>query len=318
MRCVKNTATAERKNGRMMRMLKSDSFQCYTIAAVPLLLVFLFCYVPMFGIIIAFKNYRFDLGIFGSEWVGFENFKFLVLSRDFPRITWNTIYMNILFIVIGTTAAVGLGVLLYHLISRRATKTYQTILITPHFLSWVVVSYMAYAILHPQNGLLNVVIEKLGGTGVDWYSTPGAWPPILVIFAVWKGFGMDSVIYYATLMGVDSTLYEAAEIDGANRWKVVKHIMIPSLVPIITILGIMKIGGIFRADFGLFYQLSRDVGALYETTDVIDTYIFRTMRVIGDMGLSSAAGLLQSVVGFILVIITNAVVKKVSPDNSLF
>lgn len=313
--------TAREKNNVMKRIvncLRSDSFQCYTIAAIPLLLVFLFCYVPMFGVIIAFKDYRYDLGIFGSKWVGLDNFKFLVLSKDFPQITWNTLYMNILFIIIGTIAAVALGLLLYHLTSRRATKVYQTILITPNFLSWVVVSYMAYAILHPQYGMLNMLIEHFGGKGIDWYSTPKAWPVILVIASVWKNFGMDSVIYYATLMGVDSSLYEAAKIDGANQRKVIWHIMLPSLVPIITILSIMKVGGIFRADFGLFYQLSRNVGALYETTDVIDTYIFRTMRVMGEMGLSSAAGLLQSVVGFVLVIATNAIVKKVSPENSLF
>ena len=177
---------------------------------------------------------------------------------------------------------------------------------------------MVYALLNPGLGLVNRCIEAFGYEAVDWYSKPDAWPWILTITDVWKGVGMNSVVYYAALMGISSELFEAAEIDGATRFKKIIHITIPSIVPLIVMLTILRIGNMFRADFGLFYQVTRNVGTLYKTTDVLDTYIFRTMRVINNMGMSSAAGLLQSVVGFILVMITNKLVKKYDSDMALF
>lgn len=288
------------------------------MAAIPLLLVFVFSYIPMFGIIIAFKNYKFGKGIFGSDWCGFDNFKFLFLSDDFANAVKNTLFMNFLFITIGILAALAVAVLLFNLRSRTSTKIYQTVLITPHFLSWVVVAYMVYALLQPQNGMINSLIKSFGGNGVDWYSKPEVWPVILVIANVWKNVGMDSVMYYAALMGVDDSLMEAAEIDGATSFQKIYHIMIPEIVPLIVMMTILKIGGIFRADFGLFYQLPRNLPALYSTTDVVDTLIFRSMRELGDMGMSSAAGLLQSVIGFIMVLLTNHLSKKVSEEGSLF
>ena len=301
-----------------MKKFTSNELQLYSLCFIPMLAVFIFAYLPMGGIVIAFKNYRYNLGIFGSEWVGFQNFKFFFTSDVFARITWNTLYMNAIFIVTGIFFAVMVAVLMFHVTSRKSTKVYQTVLIVPNFISWVVASYIAYAFLNPNYGLVNVLIKTLGGSSVDWYAKPEAWPFILTVFSLWKHIGMDSIYYYAALMGIDTTLFEAAEIDGANKFRIVRSIIIPSLVPIITILTIMKIGGIFRADFGLFYQVPRNVGLLYETTDVIDTYIFRTMREIGDMGMSSAVGLLQSVVGLIMVVATNAVVNKINPENALF
>ena len=295
-----------------------NNFQLLTLCMIPMLLLFVFNYLPIGGIIIAFKNYRFDKGIFGSEWVGMENFSFFVHSDDFLKITWNTIYLNLLMIVFGMIAAVLLAVVLYDISSRNATKIYQTILITPNFLSWVVVGYIAYAFFNPSYGLINSFLNCMGIESVDIYSEPKAWPAILIAFSVWKNVGMDSVIYYSALMGIDSEIFEAAEIDGASRRHIVWYIMIPSLMPILTVMFILKIGSIFRADFGLFYQLTRDIGTLYSTTDVIDTYIFRTMRVIGDMGVSAAVGLMQSVVGFVMVVATNAIVKKIDPERGLF
>ncbi len=300
------------------RLKDTSGLQVYSLAAIPILLIALFNYIPMFGVIIAFKNYRFDKGILGSDWVGFENFKMLVLSNDFTVITRNTLLLNALFIVCGMIAAILLAVLLYEITSRKSTKVYQTIMITPHFLSWVVVGYMAYAILHPQNGFLNRIIMNLGGEATDWYSKPGVWPVILMICSVWKHVGMDSIIYYAALMGIDASLYESADLDGANSWQRTFYITLPEILNLVVLLTILKIGSIFRADFGLFYQITRDVGALYSATDVIDTYIYRTMREIGDMGVSSAAGLLQSVVGFVLVVVTNWASKKIDPDYGLF
>lgn len=293
-------------------------YQLYALCIIPIALVIIFNYLPMVGIIIAFKNYKFNKGIFGSDWVGLDNFKFFFESNEFLRITWNTLYINFLYIVFGLIAAVTLALLLFELHNRTAVKTFQTIMITPNFLSWVVVSYMSYAILNPQFGFLNLILEKFGMSRVDWYSIPQAWPAILTIVHIWKSMGMSSIIYYASLMGVDDSIIEAAEVDGANKFQRIWYISLPMLIPIITIMTIMNIGNIFRADFGMFYQVTRDVGALYSTTDVIDTYIFRTMRVVGNMSMSSAVGLLQSVVGFVLVVLTNSLSKKIDGASGLF
>jgi len=303
---------------RGAKFMKKNEFQLWILCAAPIFFVLLFNYIPMFGIIIAFKKYKFNQGIFGSEWSGLKNFQLFFTSNEFLKITWNTLSLNFTFIVCGVFAALLVAILLFELKSRVATKIFQTTMITPHFLSWVIVSYMAYAVLHPQYGILNSVLSSFGFKTVDWYSKPDAWPAILTIASIWKSVGVDSVIYYAALMGIDSSLFEAADIDGASKWQKVCNIIIPSLVPLLIILTIMKIGGIFRADFGLFYQVTRDVGTLYTRTDVIDTYIFRTMRVVGNMGISTAVGLLQSVVGFVLVVCTNYAAKKIDSDNGLF
>lgn len=295
-----------------------DNFQLWILAIVPTLLVILFCYVPMGGIIIAFKDYNYRDGIFGSPWVGLKNFEFMLTTPTFARIAKNTIFMNLLMISTGTCTSVIVAMLLFQFRSRLSTKVYQTVMITPHFLSWVVVSYMAYAILHPTNGTLNQLFEVLGLEPVDWYGRPDAWPGILTIAYIWKYIGMDSLIYYAALMGIDSSLIEAAQVDGANKLQVNRYVMLPCLAGILCIQLVIKVGGIFRADFGLFYQVPRNLGALYSTTDVIDTYIFRAMRVSGDMGTSSATGLLQSVVGFVTVLFTNWVVTKIDDEKALF
>ena len=318
---TKCSGTVERVNGgaanKKKKKFKRQYFELYSLMALPILLVFVFNYLPMGGIIIAFKNYKFNKGIWGSDWVGLKNFEFFFKSDVIVRITRNTILLNLLFIGLNLICGLLVAVLLYEITSRRAVKTFQTMLITPNFVSWVVASYMVYAILNPNAGVLNSLIEACGGTSVEWYSKPGAWPIILAICNTWKNVGMGSVWYYAALMGVDTELIEAARIDGANKVQVIRHIMIPLIVPIIVIRVILAIGGIFRADFGLFYQVTRNVPLLYETTDVIDTYIFRAMRENGNMSMSAAVGLLQSVVGFVMVMLTNAVARKVSPENAL-
>ena len=308
----------EKTKKKSRKKITKNELELYALCFIPLLSLFIFNYIPMGGIIIAFKDYKYNLGIFGSKWVGINNFKFIFESDAFSTILRNTLVMNFIFIVVGTIAAVVVAILLFEVRSRKATKVYQTILITPNFISWVIASYMVYAFLNPQQGLLNVVLEFFGHQKIDWYAKPDAWPVILTIASVWKHVGMDSVIYYAALMGIDTSLFEAAEVDGANKFQIARKIIVPSLVPLISVLTILKIGNIFRADFGLFYQLTRNVGLLYPKTDVIDTYIFRTMREVGDMGMSSAVGLLQSVVGFVLVILTNHFSKKINPDNALF
>ena len=190
-------------------------------------------------------------------------------------------------------------------------------MIIPNFMSWVIVSYITYILFSGEHGVLNQLLTFFGFEKVAWYKTPEVWPFILPVVNIWKGVGMSCIMYYAALMGVDAEIYEAAVIDGANRWQQTKAISIPSLVPMITILTIMAVGGIFRGDFGLFYQIPRDVGVLYPTTDIIDTYIYRGLRT-GDVGTTSAVGLFQSFVGFVVVILTNYIVKKIEPDNAMF
>ncbi|MBP3360933.1 MAG: sugar ABC transporter permease [Clostridia bacterium] len=297
--------------------------QLYSLCIIPMILVFIFNYMPMVGLIIAFKNYKFNLGMFRSQWVGFSNFEFFIKSDVFFQLVRNTLLNNFAFIVFGVMSSVIVAVLLFELTNRNATKIFQTILITPHFLSWVVVAYIVNAILNVNYGYLNQLLGLFGVDAVDWYAKPNAWPPILTLTFIWKNVGMDSVVYYAALMGIDTALFEAAEVDGANKLKRTLHIVIPSLVPLITILTILKIGNIFRADFGLFYTVTQDgaSGNLYSTTNVIDTYIFRSFKENASgnsYGLTAAVGLLQSVVGMILVIATNAASKKVDKELGLF
>ena len=300
--------------------LTTSEWQLYSLCLIPIVMVVIFNYLPMGGLIIAFKNYKFNLGMFKSPWVGFSNFEFFFKSDVFFQLVRNTLLNNFAFIIFGTIASVVVAVLLFEVTNRNATKVFQTVMITPHFLSWVVVAYIVNAILSIQYGYLNQILESIGMEKIDWYTRPNAWPPILTLTYVWKNVGMDSVVYYAALMGIDIALFEAAQVDGANKFKRTLHLTLPSLIPLITILIILKIGNIFRADFGLFYTVTQDgaSGNLYSTTNVIDTYIFRTFRENASgnsYGLSAAVGLLQSLIGMVLVIITNSVSKKV--DNSL-
>lgn len=313
---MKKTNVALAKKKRLG--LDRNQWQLISMSILPLLFVLVFCYIPMFGVIIAFKDYRYDKGILGSEWVGLDNFIYFFKTSDFWNVTKNTLVMNIGFIALGMIGAIALAILFYEVKSKKAIKVYQTMSIVPNFLSWVVVGYIGYAFLQPSYGIINRLLTSIGFEKIDWYNTPGVWPAILIVVSIWKHVGMDCIIYYATMMGIDASLYEAADLDGAGRWQKIRHVTLPALVPVIVILGIMKIGNIFRADFGLFYQMTRDIGVLYETTDVLDTYIYRTMRVVGDMSASSAMGLLQSVVGFVLVIITNYITRKVDDSLSLF
>lgn len=279
--------------------------------------VLIFSYIPMFGVIVAFKRYQYNKGILGSDWVGFSNFKFLFGSSDLWRIVRNTLGYNSMFIIVNLFGSILIALLLYEITSRKLLKTYQTIMIYPHFLSWVVVAYMAYAFLNPRSGILNSWFEYLGWTSIDWYNMSRPWVFIFPFANMWKEVGMGAIIYLAALLGVDQTYYEAAKIDGANKWQIVTKISLPFLYPLICILTILAIGHIFSADFGLFYQLPMNSPTIFNTTDVIDTYIFRALLVSGNIGMSSAAGLAKSVIGLVLVLATNAIVRRINSDNSL-
>ncbi len=302
-------------NRGLKRFFSCWEFWIFCLPAITYFIVF--AYWPMFGAVLAFKDYNYAKGIFGSDWVGFDNFKFFFLSQDAWRITRNTIGYSAINIVVGIVVSMAVALLMFEVINRKLIKTYQTVLLLPHFMSWVIVGYVTYVLFNGEKGVLNQILQFVGINKIDWYSTPSCWPFILPVVNVWKGMGMSSLMYYATLMGMDDSIYEAARIDGANRWQQTIHISLPSLVPMMTILLIMSVGSIFRSDFGLFYQIPRDIGALYPTTDVVDTYIYRGLRT-GDVGITAAVGLFQSVVGLVLVVLTNRIVKKIEPDNAMF
>lgn len=296
---------------------KRDTLDFLIMILPAVVLLFLFSYAPLYGLLIGFKKYNPNLGIFGSKWVGFENFKFFFTSSDAVRVTRNTLLYNGSFIIIDLIVAVALALLFFNLRNRIALKTYNTIVILPKFLSAVLISFIVYGILNPVSGVLNQVLAAFGMEAVDWYSVPGAWPFILVIVHIWQTVGMNCILYYASLMGIDDSLFEAATLDGASKWKMITNICIPHLSSIMCITSILAVGGIFGGDFGLFYQTPRDIGSLYSTTDILPTYIFRGLQD-GNMSISTAIGLFQSLVGMCLVILTNTIVTKIAPENSLF
>ncbi|RCX18198.1 putative aldouronate transport system permease protein [Fontibacillus phaseoli] len=282
-----------------------------------------FSYMPMFGTIIAFKQYRFSrdgfwASIVNSKWVGWDNFKFLFSTDDAYIITRNTLLYNVAFIIIGLILSVLMAVVLSEIANKRLAKVYQTGMFLPYFLSWVIVGYFAFSFLSSERGLLNQVFQSLGWESMQWYNDPKVWPYILILVYLWKAVGYNSVVYLAAIMGIDKSLYEAAMIDGASKFQQIRNITIPLLTPIITIMTLLAVGKIFYADFGLFYQVPRDSGTLYSVTNVIDTYVYRGLKTTGEIGMSTAAGLYQSVVGFVLVMTSNYIVRKFDKDSALF
>jgi len=282
-----------------------------------LVYIVLFAYVPMFGLVIAFKNYNYATGLWNSPWVGLKNFEFLFASEDAWRITYNTLFLNFLFIFFGTITSICLALLLNEIRQKVLNKFVQSTMLLPHLLSWVIVGYFVYALL-TYNGLVNGLLGYLGLEPIEWYNSPGYWPAILTITAVWKMIGYNSVVYLASILGISADYYEAAVIDGANKFQQIRYITLPLISPIIIIMVLLSIGRIFYADFGLFYNVTRDIGMLYPTTDVIDTYVFRMLRKVGDVGMASAAGFYQSIVGFLLIVTANFIVKKIDKEQSLF
>lgn len=278
----------------------------------------IFAYLPMFGILIAFQEYRpeknFLLSVLHSKFVGFKNFEFLFKSGDMWIIFRNTIGYNLLFIILGIVLPITVAMLLNELRNHGAVKVYQSMMFLPYFLSWVVVSYCLYAFLDPSKGLVNNILGK----NISWYTEKDYWPFIIIFMSQWKGVGYNTVVYLASICGIDQTFYEAAMLDGATKWQQVKYITVPLLRPVITILFIMSVGGIIRSDFGLFYQLPRNSGPLYPVTNVLDTYIYRALMQSSEIGMSSAAAFFQSVVGFALIMIANKVAAKIDNENTLF
>lgn len=309
-----------RVQSRITKARTIDNISLTVLALPTIILLLVFCYWPMYGAILAFKDFKVPKGIWGSPWTTpiFKNFEFFFHSQDAWRLVRNTVGLNILFIVVTTVCAVGFALLMFEVKKKWQIKVFQTFAIMPSFLSWVIVSYIVYIFLDPSKGVVNSLIVSLGGEAISWYTEPKYWPVILLLSKIWQGVGLSSIIYYAALMGIDEGLFEAAEIDGANKMQQTWFISLPNLVPIVTVMTLLAVGGIFRGDFGLFYNVTKNVGALYPTTDVIDTYVFRALMQQGNIGMSSAVGLFQSVVCMITLTLANAVVRKISPENSLF
>ncbi|WP_058304281.1 ABC transporter permease [Gorillibacterium timonense] len=276
-------------------------------------------YIPMFGIVIAFKSINYQDGILGSPWVGMKNFEYLFASKDSYIIIRNTLLYNSLFIVLNLVFPLAFALMLNEMKNRFLSKLHQTLIFLPYFLSMIVISYLVYGFMSDERGYLNsTLLPALGLEPVRWYFTKEVWPFVLPLINTWKNMGYYMVVYLAAIIGIDDDYYEAATIDGASRWQQMKRITIPLIMPIITIMTLLQIGRIFNADFGLFFQVPRESGALFSVTNVIDTYVYRTFLTVGDIGLSSAAGLFQSIVGFALVFISNWVVRRFNRENALF
>lgn len=283
----------------------------------------LFFYIPVLGNVVAFKDYHitgegFIDSVMKSKWVGFDNFKFLFSSKDAYIITRNTVLYNLAFIFLGLIVSVGIAIIFSEMRSKRLVKVFQTSMLFPYFLSWVIISFFTDAFLNVDKGLINHILTSLGMKGINFYTEVAIWPALLLFLGIWKGFGYSSVMYYATIMGIDPTFYEAATVDGASKWQRIRHITIPQLSSLITVLTILAVGNIFRADFGLFYQIPHNAGALYSVTNVIDVYVYNGLTKSGDIGMTAAAGLYQSVVGLVLVLISNIIARRIDKNAALF
>jgi putative aldouronate transport system permease protein len=288
------------------------------------LVLLLYNYLPMFGVIVSFKNFKFYDGnffssLFKSEWIGLKNFEFMFSTPDTYAIIRNTILYNLAFIISCTILSIAFAIMLNEIYSRKLSKLYQSSMFLPNFLSWIVFSYLVYAFLSPDKGFINMsILKPLGIQPVFWYSELKVWPLIIIIVNAWMWVGNNCIIYLASIIGIDQGLYEAARIDGANRWQQIFKITIPQITPVIIVMMLIFVGRIINTDLGLFFLVPRNAGMLAPVTQTIDVYVYNTLLRNGDIGMSSAAAFFQSVVGFITIIAANAAVKKIDPEQGMF
>lgn len=307
-----------RKMSSLKRRLKKYAF-LYMAALPGFIYLIINNYMPMVGLTLAFKKFSFAKGIFKSPWNGIENFTYLFGSKWAKIMFRNTVLYNLAFLVFGTVFAIFVAILLSEIRNLRARQTYQTLILIPHLISMVLVGYLVYAFLATKTGFVNKqIIEQLGGESVNFYTEKKYWPYILIFVNLWKSFGFQSIVYYATIIGFDRCYYESAVLDGANIWQQITRITLPLLRPTVIILLIMSLGRMFASDFGLFYQVPLNTGTLYPVTTTIDTFVYRAMMEDHDVGRSLSAGFLQSVLGFVLVVTTNTIVRKIEPDSALY
>lgn len=308
-----NTLTAKRRF-RFRRYLP-----LFIMALPGLLYILINNYLPMFGIVIAFKDVNFSKGILASPWAGLNNFKYLFRTKDAWVITRNTVLYNLVFITLDVVVAVSFAIIMNEMRARGLRKFYQTVLLLPYLISITVVSYLAYALLSTESGFLNnTVLPLFGKEAISWYTDAKKWPVILTVINLWKTVGYSCTVYYAAVVGIDPSLNEAASIDGAGIWQRIRYVTLPMLRPTIIMLTMLALGRMFYSDFGLFYQVPMNSGMLYSTTNTIDTYVYRALIKLNDVGMASAAGFYQSIVGFLLVVGANALTRKIDRDSALF
>lgn len=290
--------------------------RAHVIMALPVFLILFFImYVPMAGLVMAFKDFDYTLGIWKSPWNGIENFKFLLASKaTFVSMTKNTLIYYVIFTALGTFLNVTLAIAIDQFVFKKVAKTMQTLMIIPVFISYAAVQFIVYAFISTDTGIINHMID----TPIRFYSTASWWPLILTIVKIWNSVGYGSVLYMSVLAGIDTELYEAAEIDGANKWQQIWHITIPSLIPMITVMLLLSVGSIMKSDTGLFYQVTRNSGVLYPTTQVIDSYVLNAIFRNSNFGFTAATSFFQSVVGLLMMLFANGMVRKIAPENALF
>ena len=308
----------EKKSEKLTWSILKQYIPLYLMMLPTLIYLFINNYIPMTGIVVAFKKYSKKKGIYGSDWCGFENFEYL-FKNDAGLIFRNTLLYNIVFIVLGMVVGVALAIIITDVYSKKLKKLYQSAIMLPFLISIVIISYIVFAFLSAENGMVNnSVLIAMGREPIQWYAEPKYWSFILTFVNLWKGVGYGTLIYIAGIAGIDISFYEAARLDGATRWQQITKITIPCLIPSLITMTMLNLGRIFCSDFGLFYQVPQNSGALFSVTQTIDTYVYRAMISTGGIGRSAAAGFFQSIVGFLLVMGANMVVRKVSRENAMF
>lgn len=290
----------------------------YLMLLPAIIYVIVFSYLPMAGIVLAFKKFNYQLGIFGSKWVNFQNFRFLFMSDKLWPLTRNTLLYNLAFIVLGMFLEVTFAIAISELTKKYFKKLFQSLMFLPYFVSWVVVAAIMAALFSKEAGLVNNILSALGMNKIDVYASAKPWPFLLVMFRLWKNTGYGSIVYLATVTGIDPEMYDAASIDGANIWKRIRYITIPHLIPTMAIMFMLAVGQIFRGDFGLFYQLIGHNALIREYADILDLFVFRALQSTSDIGQASAAGLYQSVLCFVTISVVNFIIRKVRPDYALY
>ena len=309
-------AKTDKKQGFLQKLVRYKTLLLMLLPSAALVLIF--SYLPIGGLVMAFKRFNYADGIFGSPWVGLDNFRFFFESGKALLVTRNTALYNLAFILINTVLEIAFAVILSEMAGKWMKKLTQSIIFLPYFISWVIVGSIAYSLLSYETGTLNGVLKSLGINPVNFYGESGWWPLIIVAFSAWKGVGYGVVVYLAAILGVDASQHEAAAIDGANIFQRIRYITIPSITPTVITLTLLALGKIFRGNLDLFYQLVGKNGALYDSTDVIDTFVFRSLLETSDIGMAASAGFYQSILCFVTIMLVNGIVKRVQSDYALF
>ncbi len=301
------------------RSNKRNHLVLYLLMVPGLLYILLNNYLPMAGVFIAFKKINYSLGIFKSQWVGLRNFKFLFATPDAWIITRNTVVYNVVFLIMETVFGIAVAIMLADLRNQKLARFSQSALILPDLISMVICSYIAFAFLSQENGMLNnTILPFFGLKPVSWYAEKGPWPVILSVVYLWLNIGTTAIIYLSSIVGINKSLYESAELDGATRWQQITRITIPCIKPTIVTMLLLSTGTLFYSNFGLFYLIPQNSGMIHDVTATYDTYVYNALMKSNNIGMAAAAGLFQSVVGFILVLIANKITAKVDEDNALF